>query len=153
VPVVFVEPTDPAELLVAVQSSDELAEVRDRVEAIYDAAPEDSPPKVVVDTGGSATWPWAWYLRDRPVLYADLATNPAAAADADVVLALAANVPRLPEPDGGWRTRPYAHRVWWLPPWGHASPADWAGWVTTRTPFGPQGALEAVELERPTIPR
>lgn len=151
-PVVYVEPTDPAELLVAVQSSDELAEVRDRVQAVYDAAPEGSPPKVVVDTTGSAAWPWAWYLRDRPVLYADLAADPSAAADADVVLTLAANVARLPAPEGGWRTRPYVHRIWWLPPWGDASLADWARWVATRQPFGPLGQLDAVELERASVP-
>jgi uncharacterized protein (TIGR03663 family) len=151
-PVVYVEPTDPAELLVAVQSSDRLAEVRDRVQAIYDAAPEGSPPRVVVDTGGQASWPWAWYLRDRPVLYADLATDPAAATDADVVLALEANVARLPAPEGGWRVRPYAHRVWWLPSWDDATPTDWVRWVATRQPFGPMGQLDAVELERPTIP-
>ena len=100
VPVVYVAPTDPAELLVAVQTSGELAEVHDRIQEIYDAAPGGSLPQVVVDTGLSATWPWAWYLRDRPVLYADLAADPAAAAEKapDVVLALAANVPRLPAP-------------------------------------------------------
>jgi uncharacterized protein (TIGR03663 family) len=147
VPVVFVGPSDPRQLLVSVQTSEELVDVRDRVERIYDAAPADRPPIVVVDTSDSATWPWAWYLRDRPVSYADLAADPGAATGADVVLAMASNVGRLTSPPGGWRSQPYAHRVWWLPPWGHTGVADWVGWIATRRTFGPLGALEAVELE------
>lgn len=149
VPAVYLGPTDPRQLLVAVQTSDQLLDVRDRIEEAYEAHPEALPPKVVIDTGGSATWPWAWYLRDRPVLYADLAADPAAAADADLVLALAANAPNLPEPPGGWRARPYEHRVWWLPPWDDAGAGDWARWVTAREPFGGTGSLDAVLLERP----
>lgn len=88
------------------------------------------------------------------MLYADLAADPAAADGADVVLALAANVPALTPPEDGWEMRPYAHRVWWLPPWDHAGVGDWAGWIATRRRFGPAGSLEAVELERPgLVPR
>ena len=152
VPVVFVRPSDPRHLLVSVQTSDQLLEVRDRIERIYAAAADGEPPSVVIDTSDSATWPWAWYLRDRPVVYADLAADPAAATGADVVVAMASNVPRLAAPPEGWRTQPFAHRVWWLPPWGHGGVSDWFGWLTSRTTFGPRGSLDAVELERIGLP-
>ena len=147
-PAVYVGPSDPRQLLVAVQSSEQLLDVRDRVDEVLAATPD---AKVVIDTSDSATWPWAWYLRDDSVLFADLAADPGAVADADVVLAMASNVAALPAPPGGWRAQPFAHRVWWLPPWDDSSPADWAGWITTRETFGPLGSLDAVELERPDL--
>lgn len=150
-PAVFVGPSDPDQLLVAVQTSEDLLDVRERIEHLYDTAPADDPPRVVIDLTSSATWPWAWYLRDRPVLYADLAADPAAATDADVVLAIAENVDALPAPPGGWRSSPYAHRVWWLPPWDDASFGDWFGWITRRDTFGATGSLDAVMLERPDL--
>jgi uncharacterized protein (TIGR03663 family) len=148
VPVAYAQATDTRHLLVSVQTSEDLLDVRDRLERLYAAAPDDEAPTVVVDTSNSGTWPWAWYLRDRPVLYADLAADPDAATDADVVIAMASNAPRLPTPPDGWHARPFAHRVWWLPPWSDSDAADWLGWIATRRTFGPPGALEAVELER-----
>lgn len=144
VPAVYVGPSDPRQLLVAVQSSEQMLDVRDRVDQVFAATPD---AKVVIDSSDSATWPWAWYLRDDPVLFADLAADPGAAADADVVLAMARNVAALPAPPGGWQARPFAHRVWWLPPWDDAGLGDWVGWITTREPFGPLGSLDAVLLE------
>jgi uncharacterized protein (TIGR03663 family) len=148
VPVAYTQASDPRHLLVSVQTGEELVDVRDRVEQLYASAPGGRPPRVVIDTTSSATWPWAWYLRDWPVLYADLADDPGAAADADVVIATASNAPRLPAPPGGWRAHPFEHRVWWRPPWGDSDVPDWLGWIATRRTFGPTGALEAVELER-----
>ncbi|MCB1270102.1 MAG: hypothetical protein KDB31_01655, partial [Microthrixaceae bacterium] len=149
VPVVYREPTNPRQLLVAVQTSPELLEVRERLESLYAAAPEGRPPVVVIDTSDSATWPWAWYLREWPVEWRDLAAEPAAATGADVVLSLAANVDRLPVPPGGWEVEPYEHRVWWLPAWGTGGAGDWLGWLTRRETFGDVGALDAVELRAP----
>jgi uncharacterized protein (TIGR03663 family) len=149
IPVAYTQASDPRHLLVSVQTSEDLPDVRHRLERLYAAAPDDDPLTVVVDTSNSGTWPWAWYLRDRPVLYADLADDPDAATDADVVIAMASNAPRLPAPPDGWHARPFAHRVWWLPPWSDSDLADWLRWTTTRRTFGPSGALQAVELERP----
>lgn len=149
VPVVYRNPTDPRQLLVAVQTGPDVPAIRAQVEARFLLAPDDRPPKVVVDTGASATWPWGWYLRDHTVGWVDLAADPEAARGADVVLALAANVPALPTPPGGWQARPYAHRVWWVPPWASAGAGDWFGWVTARRTFGPLGAVDAVLLEAP----
>lgn len=152
VPPVFVEPNDPRHLLVSVQTSEQLLDVRDRIERLYAAASEGQSPRVVIDTSESGTWPWAWYLRDRPVVYADLAADPRAADGADVVVAMASNAPRLTPPEGGWRVQPFDHRVWWLPPWADSGVTDWVGWVAGRRTFGPLGSLEAVELERLGLP-
>jgi uncharacterized protein (TIGR03663 family) len=147
VPVVYRAPSDPRHLLVAVQTSDELLDVRDRVQARYLVAPPGRPPVVVIDLRNSATWPWAWYLRDQPVRWADLGTDPGAVRGADVVLTAYGDSGSLPVPPGGWtEVRPYPHRVWWLPPWDHASPLDWFDWAVTKHPFGGTGELESVEL-------
>ena len=146
--VVFLEPSEPRQLLSAVQSTDELLDVRRRVEAIVEAAPADAPPRIVVDTSESAAWPWAWYLRDLPVAYDDLSVRPESAAGADVVLAMAANVPALESPAEGWVATPYAHRSWWVPEFSEGSPADWAGWLATRRTFSPTGSTNGVLLTR-----
>ena len=147
VPVAYRGPSDPKQLLVAVQTSPELLSVRDRIEARYLLAPPDRPLNVVIDTSESATWPWAWYLRDRPVRWADLSVEPEAAQGADIVVAVVSNVDRLPSPVGGWEARPFQHRVWWVPPWDTASAGDWFGWVSARETFGPLGSLDVMELE------
>lgn len=149
VPVVYRGPSDPRQLLVAVQTSPELLEVRDRLDWLYESAPADQPPEVIVDTSDSATWPWAWYLRDRPVQWVDLAADPDAVIGADVVLSTATNVGRLPTPPGGWEQEPFEHRVWWLPAWDTGGMADWFGWFTRRETFGDVGALDVVELRAP----
>ncbi len=147
VPPVYRDPSSPHHLLVAVQTSPDLSAVRDRVEARYLLAPADDPPRVVIDVRDSATWPWAWYLRDRPVLYADLGRDPDAVVGADVVLTRFDQSGLLPAPGPGWtEVRPYDHRVWWLPPWGDAGAGDWLGWITRREAFGGFGALQTVEL-------
>lgn len=150
--VVFIEPSEPRQMLSAVQTTDQLLDVRDRVEAIVEAAPPDAPPRIVVDSSESASWPWAWYFRDLPVAYYDLSEEPQAAAGADVVLAMAANVPALQAPPEGWVARPYAHRSWWVPEFSDGSPADWAAWLATRQTFSPTGSTNAVLLTKAGLP-
>jgi uncharacterized protein (TIGR03663 family) len=149
VPVVYREPNDPRQLLVAVQTGPELLEVRARLESLYESAPEGRPPVVVIDTSDSATWPWGWYLREWPVEWKDLSAEPEAVVGADVVLSVAGNVDRLPVPEGGWESEPYEHRVWWLPAWEAGGAGDWLAWFTRRRTFGDVGALDAVELRAP----
>lgn len=149
VPVVYREPSNPRQMLVAVQTGPELLDVRDRIESLYASTAGGGSLTVVVDTTESATWPWAWYLREQPVEWVDLSEEPEAVIGADVVLAVDRNVQDLPDPPGGWERRPYEHRVWWLPGWGTAGVADWWGWFTNRTTFGELGSLGAVELRAP----
>lgn len=150
--VAFAEPSNPRQLLAAVQTSDQVPDVLGRIEAIEAAAPAGGSLRIVVDSSSSAAWPWAWYLRDLPVAYVDLAVDPAAAAGADVVLAMEANVERLTSPPEGWRAQGYDHRVWWVPAWDDAGPADWAWWVANRRTFSPTGSLRAVLLTRIGLP-
>lgn len=150
--VAFAEPSNPRQLLMAVQTSDQVPDVLRQLEAIEAAAPAGEAPVIVVDSSDSATWPWAWYLRDRAVAFVDLSADPAAAAGADVVLSMERNVPLLTSPPEGWRTRPYDHRVWWVPTWDDAGAADWAWWVANRRTFSPTGSLRAVLLTRVGLP-
>ena len=55
-------------------------------------------------------------------------------------------------PAAGWVGQPYAHRVWWLPPWDDASLGDWLGWIANRRTFGPLGQLDSVFLLRVGAP-
>ena len=150
--VAFAEPSNPRQLLSAVQTSDQVPDVLRRIEAIEAAAPADRPPRIVVDSSASAAWPWAWYLRDLPVAFVDLAADPTAAAGADVVLAMEGNVEQLTSPPEGWRAQGYDHRVWWVPTWDDAGPADWAWWIANRRTFSPTGSLRAVLLTRIGLP-
>lgn len=147
VPPVYRDPSSPHHLLVAVQTTPDVQRMRERIEARFALAPPDRPPVVVIDTRDSATWPWAWYLRDVPVRWADLGTEPEAVEGADVVLALWSDAGGLPVPPTGWtEVNRYDHRAWWLPPWADASAGDWFGWITRREAFGGFGSLETVEL-------
>jgi hypothetical protein len=121
--------------------------MRDRIEARFALATPGDQPVIVLDTRDSATWPWAWYLRDLPVTWADLGADPDAAIGADVILTAWFDAGALPTPPTGWtEVNRYDHRSWWLPPWDDASAGDWFGWVTRREAFGGFGSLEMVEL-------
>ncbi|CAN5590155.1 TIGR03663 family protein [soil metagenome] len=146
--VTYAEPNNPRQLLVAVQTGPAVPELRDRIDRIYAAAPAGVVPRVVVDSSASASWPWAWYLRDRPVAFVDLSADPEAAAGADVVLAIEPDDQALASPPEGWTATRFDHRVWWLPDWDHAGPADYLGWIANRRTFGPTGSLRAVMLTR-----
>ncbi|HEY4376596.1 MAG TPA: flippase activity-associated protein Agl23 [Acidimicrobiales bacterium] len=151
-PVVYAHPNDPRELMVAVQTGPEVPRLRDRIARIEAAAPKGHPPRIVVDTQESITWPWAWYLRNFPVAYEDLHAHPETARGADIVIAATDDVAALAPPASGWRSELYDHRVFWLPTWSSATVGQWFDWITTRRTFSPPGATQAVELERRGLP-
>lgn len=148
VPPVYRDPSSPHHLLSAVQTSPELLDVRERVEARFALARTSGvQPRIVIDTRDSASWPWAWYMRDLPVAWADLGADPDAAIGADVILTHWHDAGALPTPPTGWtEVNRYAHRAWWLPPWDDAGVGDWLGWISRREAFGGFGSLDTVEL-------
>jgi len=126
---------EPRELLTqAGQASPELAAT---VERMYDLdrlirAELGRPASIVIDSSDSAAWPYVWYLRDLDdVAYIDLgAGDPTPGAD--VVVAVARNVP-LVEPllvDHQATVQP--HREWWVPSYTAAGPTDWFRWFVDR---------------------
>jgi predicted membrane-bound mannosyltransferase len=129
---------DPRELLVQVQTADDVPGIRDelmRLEAAYTR--EHGEPFVpVVDSWGGTGWPWSWYLRDVPSGYYDM-SNPEAAQLGPVVLvsdpSQSGMAPRL----NGYEGKKFHLRVWWVPVWGAAGPADWLLWAVSRKAWGP----------------
>ena len=68
---------DARELLVQVQTSDDVPAIRDelvRLEALAAKSPRwrKQPLVLQVDSWGGMGWPWSWYLRDVPAGYYDM---------------------------------------------------------------------------------
>jgi hypothetical protein len=119
---------DPRELLVSTQSSEAVLGIRDRVLAIPGA-------RITVDGAEGATFPWAWYFRDRPVAYVDLSTG-AKLPPSDVAILTERSRERL---ELGGRRFPF--RVWWVRDYGAITPASWWRWLTRREPWNPTGGM------------
>ena len=68
---------DARELLVQVQTSDDVPAIRDELVADRGAGSEvagrrKQPLVLQVDSWGGTGWPWSWYLRDVPAGYYDM---------------------------------------------------------------------------------
>jgi uncharacterized protein (TIGR03663 family) len=134
---------DPRELLVYVQTSDDVQDVRRTIAAVDRdlRRREGRRVRIAVDGWGGATWPWAWYLRDLPVAYPDFSFAGTGPGDADIVLVAEPNHERLAPRLVGFTGRRFHLREWWVPDYA-ASPSDWARWLATREPWGPLGYLD-----------
>lgn len=129
---------DARELLVQVQSSDDVPGIRDelvRIESLM-TKKNGEPLVLQVDSWGGTGWPWSWYLRDIPVGYYDM-SRPEAVPKGAVMLVSAPShkgmAPRL----RGYVAKKFRLRVWWVPDWGSAGPGDWARWAVDRKAWGP----------------
>ena len=122
VAVSYVRPADPRELLVQVQTSNNVPGIRNGwcdLEWLADTRPAGAAARG--RPWGGTGWPWGWYLRDLPVLYVDMShTSYVPSAQAILVADPnhAAVAPRL----DGYVGRRFRLRVWWVPDWGRAVP-------------------------------
>ncbi len=67
----------PKDMLVYTQSSPQLKDVADQINALAEASGMGYDLPIAVDTSDSFAWPWAWYLRDyKAVSYADFTNGP-----------------------------------------------------------------------------
>ena len=133
---------DPREFLVSTQSSVAVKGVRDEVEAVLASARrEGRAARVVVDSADGATFPWAWYFRDLPVSYLDLTQGAAIPTDADAVIATEGGRARVGSRLGGFSSRRFPFRVWWVRDYGAMSVGGWWRWFTRREPWNPTGGL------------
>ncbi len=76
----------------------------------------------MIDTSSSLAWPWAWYLRDQPVLYAEPETLRAGDFTEGAIVIAASGTLSATDP---LRERyaagvPYRHR-WWFDERGYRS--------------------------------
>jgi uncharacterized protein (TIGR03663 family) len=136
---------DPRELLVSTQSAPEVKRVAAGVVRRARGAPR--PPAIVVDSAEGATFPWAWYLRDLRVGYADLRRG--ALPDADVVILTEGSRAVQRDALRAYRGRRFAFRVWWVRDYGRQSPRAWARWLARREPWNPTGGMPEWIYVRP----
>src|SRR5690606_3887275 len=66
--VAFSHPDTPVEPMIYTQTSPDVPRLARQIRAAA-AREGDQPRPVVIDTTGSLSWPWAWYLRGHPVIY------------------------------------------------------------------------------------
>ena len=126
---------DARELLVTVQTSDDVPPI---VERLQDAVRDGEIETIILDDKGGTSWPWAWYMHDTPgVSYAQLDPTNLPDADAIVVWAPEENVV-IPD---GYRGEEFRARVWWVPDYGGASIGDLLRWMFTRETWNETGSL------------
>lgn len=128
VTVAQVRPNDPRELLVAVQTTDDVRDVVARLEAAAESGP------LLVDGTDSGTWPFAWYLRDLPIAGYEIPPGGIPLGVSAAIIA-DANLERLglSAQDG----MAFDLRATWLPDATTATPAAWWTWYTTRDTWNP----------------
>ena len=119
---------DPRELLVTVQTSNEVRDITDR---LADAQDDARVGKILVDQRDGGSWPWAWYLHElRDVAYITIDPTQPLPDGYDVYI-VSASTPPPPVPDGYVIER-FPLRVWWLPDYDRMSIGDALRWITTR---------------------
>ena len=136
--------TDPRELLVTTQSSEEVLAIRDRVLALDERRRRGGGPPlaVIVDSSQGATFPWAWYFRDlESVSYVDLALPDAGVPDADVLVATDESRRRLADALAGYEASSFAFRVWWVRDYGRLRPGSALEWIVAREPWNATGGM------------
>ncbi len=152
--VTFVRPADPRELLVQVQTSDDVSKVRTEIMRLESVARRGSrrPLRLAVDSWGGTGWPWSWYLRDLPIAYSDLSIA-APLANADAVLVAAPNQARVAPLLQGYVPRRFRLRVWWMQDWGAAGVHDWLSWVLFRKAWSPTATMNEILYLKPGLAR
>ena len=138
----YLRPADSRELLVFVQTAQDVEGIRQQIVALDRRLlrSEHRHARIEVDDWGGAAWPWAWYLRDLPVDYADLSTNPVSQT-ADAIVLADVNRPARRRELRRFHGERFDLRVWWVPGYERARPADWARWVAERRTWTPRATL------------
>ncbi|MQA00888.1 MAG: TIGR03663 family protein [Dehalococcoidia bacterium] len=112
----FRHPDTPVEPLIYTQTSPDVPVLARQVR---DAIESGTASAVLVDQTASLTWPWAWYLRDMPVSYANadfVRTGDVQAGT--IVIAEGSTVPAQHDLRDGATVVEFRHR-WWFPETGY----------------------------------
>jgi uncharacterized protein (TIGR03663 family) len=133
---------DPRELLVTVQTSQDVPAVADQ---LRDGSRDGTIDSIVIDSTGGGSWPWVSYLHGLDnVGY--LAVDQESLPDADAIVVLAgAEAPAIPE---GYTAQRFRLREWWLPDYDNASIGDAVRWLLTREPWSPTGSTDQYLIMR-----
>jgi uncharacterized protein (TIGR03663 family) len=103
----------PVEPLIYTQTTPEVPRLAVDIERAVTG--DEGAPSVVIDTSSSLSWPWAWYLRDLRVLYAEPETLRAGNFEEGAVLIVATSTLATTDPlrDRYEPAVRYRHR-WWF---------------------------------------
>ena len=101
----------PVEMMVYTQTSRDIPNLRDRIEAVAARSGLGYNLPIVVDTADSFAWPWAWYLRNYHQLSFINVTANYSPPPGTVLLVSRSNA-NLIDP-GLYSAHPYKHR-WWF---------------------------------------
>jgi predicted membrane-bound mannosyltransferase/DNA-binding beta-propeller fold protein YncE len=102
----------PVEMLVYTQTSPEIPQLMDRIDALAKTSKLGYNLPIVVDATDGFSWPWAWYLRHyHEVQYPTISAGYVPPANA-VLLVAKSNATLV---DGSaYETQPYKHRWWFI---------------------------------------
>lgn len=136
-------PADPEELLVYVQTSQDVTHVRDVLVGLDDRsrAKTGRPLQLQIDEHFSMDWPWWWYLRHLRGAGAaqmdDARYVPPKGTQA--LLVSADNRRHLLRRLRGFTGFRFRHREWWVPDYGSATVGGVLRWLIYREPWNPSG--------------
>jgi predicted membrane-bound mannosyltransferase len=138
--------TDPRELLVSTQSSQQVKQVADQVQALFDARGPGAPPlTITVDSAEGATFPYAWYFRHLGPLYLNYQDAAAAAPTSDVLILTDASKARMEQAGqlAGYQGRQFDFRVWWVRDRkGFVNPGNVLRYITQRETWNETGGMK-----------
>jgi predicted membrane-bound mannosyltransferase/DNA-binding beta-propeller fold protein YncE len=108
----FTNDDTPVEMLVYTQTSHDVVEIRDRIDALAQASGLGYNLPIVVDSADGYAWPWAWYLRNyHAVQYASPNASGYRGPEGAVLLINQSNAPLVDA--SSYSQTPYKHR-WWF---------------------------------------
>jgi uncharacterized protein (TIGR03663 family) len=136
IPPAITNGADPAELLVTVQTSDDVPPVADRLRAAYEAGEIES---ILVDDSGGGSWPWVWYLHGLPVSYQTVDQSQPLP-DVDAMILLAGEFPPAVADDR--RVERIRLRRWWVVDYDAMGVDDAVRWLTTRRTWNETGSSD-----------
>ena len=138
--------TDPREFLVSTQSSQQVKQVADQVQALYDGrGPGAQPLTITIDSAEGATFPYAWYFRHLGPLYINYQEAGAAAPTSDVLVLTEASKARMEQAGqlAGYEGRQFDFRVWWVRErGGFVNPGNFLRYVTQRKTWNETGGMK-----------
>lgn len=133
---------DPRSLLVSTQSSEQVAQVAEQVEALGDVT-------ITIDASEGATFPYAWYFRDK-AQFLELGTiaetgqpSTAPLPDTQVAVLTETAYTRLKPNLSAYECRRFDFRVWWVKDYDKKFSVNaWVDWFTERKAWNPTGGMK-----------
>jgi uncharacterized protein (TIGR03663 family) len=146
---------DPRSLLVSTQSSEQVRQVAEQVEALDRASRDETGAKlsITVDSSEGATFPYAWYFRHKQIGYID-ATSDGYVPDTQALVLNETAYTKLKPNLAAYDCRRFDFRVWWVKDYGRAIPGagpkggksfslgSWWDYLTERKAWDPTGGMK-----------